>query len=129
MRCCLAQVPLTTAAVESFAVRSLARPVTVVSDGLKCFAVLGDLGIVHRSIVTGSASATLLQCTAVNTLLGSLKTALNDTYHALNFAKYTHLCLGAVHSSSFAVSICKPSSGACLRPLFPSHLGCGAAFV
>jgi hypothetical protein len=96
--CCFAQVPFTTAAVENFAAKSLARPVTVFSDGLGCFAVLADLGIVHRRIVTGggSASAKLPQFTAVNTLLGNLKTAFNGTYHAFGFAKYAHRYLGAV---------------------------------
>jgi ribosomal protein L37AE/L43A len=96
--CCLAQAPFTTAAVENFAAKSLARPVTVVSDGLGCFGVLADLGIVHRRIVTGggSASVKLPQFTAVNTLLGNLKTAINGTYHALDFAKYAHRYLGAV---------------------------------
>lgn len=96
--CCLAQAPFTTAAVENFAARSLARPVTVFSDGLGCFAVLADLGIVHRRIVTGggSASAKLPQFTAVNTLLGNLKTAINGTYHAFGFAKYADRYLGAV---------------------------------
>lgn len=98
VRCCFAQVPFTTAAVENFAAKSLARPVTVFSDGLGCFAVLADLGIVHRRIVTGggSASAKLPQFTAVNTLLGNLKTAFNGTYHAFDFAKYAHRYLGAV---------------------------------
>jgi hypothetical protein len=39
---------------------------------------------VHRRIVTGGGSAgvKLPQFTAVNTLLGNLKTAINGTYHA-----------------------------------------------
>jgi ribosomal protein L37AE/L43A len=96
--CCLAQVPFTTAAVVNFASRSLARPVTVHSDGLGCFGVLADLGMVHRRIVTGggSAGAKLPQFTAVNTLLGNLKTAFNGTYHAFDFAQYAHRYLGAV---------------------------------
>lgn len=96
--CCLAQAPFTTAAVENFAARSLARPVTVFSDGLGCFAILAELGMVHRRIVTGGggASAKLPQFTAVNTLLGNLKTAFNGTYHAFDFAKYAHRYLGAV---------------------------------
>jgi ribosomal protein L37AE/L43A len=96
--CCFAQVPFTTTAVKNFAAKSLARPVTVFSDGLGCFAVLADLGMVHRRIVTGggSASAKLPQFTAVNTVLGNLKTAFNGTYHAFGFAKYAHRYLGAV---------------------------------
>jgi hypothetical protein len=86
------------AAVENFAAKSLARPVTVVSDGLGCFSVLAGLGIVHRRIVTGggSTSAKLPQFTAVNTLLGNRKTAINDTYHAFDFAKHAPRYLGAV---------------------------------
>lgn len=96
--CCLAQAPFTTAAVEAFAAKSLARPTTVVSDGLGCFAVLASLGMVHKPTVTGggSASAKLPQFTAVNTVLGNLKTAINGTYHSFDFAKYAHRYLGAV---------------------------------
>jgi ribosomal protein L37AE/L43A len=96
--CCLTPMPFTTAAVEKFAAKSLARPVTVVSDGLGCFAVLADLGMVHHRVVTGggSASVKLPQFTAVNTLLGNLKTTIKGTYHAFDFAKYAHRYLGAV---------------------------------
>jgi hypothetical protein len=54
--------------------------------------------MVHRRIVTGggSAGAKLPQFTAVNTLLGNLKTAFNGTYHAFDFAQYAHRYLGAV---------------------------------
>ena len=50
------------------------------------------VGAQHERIVTrgGKASAKLPQFKAINTLLGNLKTAINGTYHAFNFAKYAH---------------------------------------
>jgi ribosomal protein L37AE/L43A len=96
--CCLTQAPFTTAAVLDFAAKSLARPTTVVSDGLGCFAVLASLGMVHQRTITGggSASAKMPQFAAVNTLPGNLKTTIKDTYHSFDFAKYAHRYLGAV---------------------------------
>ncbi len=36
------------------------------------------------------------QFTAINTVLGNLKTALAGTYHAIDFAKYAHRYLAEV---------------------------------
>ena len=50
------------------------------------------MGAEHERVVTGGgkASVRLLQFRAVNTLLGNLRTAIGDTYHAFCFAKYAH---------------------------------------
>lgn len=94
---CFAQVPFTKDALASFAKRSLARPLTVASDGLGCFAALAVAGV-HERHVTGSgrASAKLRQFQAVNTVLSNLKTAMSGTYHAVRFAKYAHRYLAEV---------------------------------
>jgi hypothetical protein len=89
---CFAQRPFTNEAMSEFAAKSLALPLTVVSDGLGCFTVAGDIGAVHDRTVTGGgkASVKLPQFRAVNTVLGNVKNALCGTYHAFNFAKYAH---------------------------------------
>ena len=71
MLVCFAQVPFTKSALADFAAKSLARPLTVVSDGLACFAALQDAGV-HEVTVTGggAGSVRLPQFKAVNTILG-----------------------------------------------------------
>jgi len=89
---CFAKQPFTSEAVAIWAAKSLATSAHVVSDGLWCFRGVKIIGADHEPIVTGSGkgSAKLPQFKAVNTLLGNLKTALNGTYHAFDFAKYGH---------------------------------------
>jgi len=89
---CFAKQPLTTEAMAIWAAKSLATSAQVVSDGLWCFRAVTIIGADHESTVTGGgkASTKLLQFKAINTLLGNLKTALNGTYHAFDFAKYAH---------------------------------------
>lgn len=88
-RVCMAQLPFRREAIAEFSAARLARPLTVVSDGLDCFKVLADSGV-HERIVTGggSASAKMPQFHAVNTVIGNLKTAIAGTYHGFKFAKY-----------------------------------------
>lgn len=88
---CLAQLPFTNEALQRFADRSLVRPLTVVSDGLACFAVTQTAGV-HERIVTGGgkASAANPKFNAVNTTLSNLKTAISGAYHAIGFQKYAH---------------------------------------
>jgi transposase-like protein len=95
---CFSQRPFTTEAVAEFMATSLGLPLTVVSDGLGCFAVTASLGAVHDRTVTGGgkASVALEQFRAVNTVLGNLKTAMTGTYHAINFAKYAQRYLAEV---------------------------------
>ena len=53
---------------------SIALPAIVVADGLNCFAVAQELGMVHRRTVTGGGrvSVEVLHHWAVNTVLGYL---------------------------------------------------------
>jgi ISXO2-like transposase domain len=94
---CFAQRPFTKQALEEFAAKSLAPPVTAVSDGLWCFTAVESVGI-HERTVTGHsrASVKLPQFQAVNTVLSNLKTAMAGTYHAVKFAKYAHRYLAEV---------------------------------
>jgi ribosomal protein L37AE/L43A len=89
---CFAKQPFTTEAVAIWAAKSLATSAHVVSDGLWCFRAVTIIGADHKPTVTGGdkASTKLPQFKAINTLLGNLKTALNGTYHAFDFAKYAH---------------------------------------
>ena len=88
---CLAQVPLTKAAVQAFVDRCLVRPLTVVSDGLSCFTVSAEAGVHERIVVSaGNASAAYARFNAVSTAQSNLKTAISGAYHSIKFAKYAH---------------------------------------
>jgi hypothetical protein len=95
---CLSLRPFTNDSLKEFAAKSLVAPATVVSDGLGCFTVVADRGLVHERHVTGggAASAGRLEFRAVNTALANLKTSLAGTFHAFDFAKYGHRYLGLV---------------------------------
>lgn len=58
----------------------------VVSDGLHCFAGIGQAGFLHESIVTGGgyASMQIKVFTWVNTMLGNVKKAIHRTYHSVS---------------------------------------------
>jgi hypothetical protein len=90
-RVCLAAIPHRRKAVAEFCEAHVVRPVTIVSDGLACFAAAEDAGI-HEVVVTGGgrASAQDARFQGVNIYLGNLKSALNGTYRAFKFAKYAH---------------------------------------
>jgi hypothetical protein len=87
---CFSQRPFTNESMEEFAAKSLVLPLTVVSDGLACFAAVAGAGGLHDRTVTGGgkASVKLPQFLAVNTILGNLKRSLGGTYHSFEFAKY-----------------------------------------
>jgi len=87
---CLSKLEFTKEAIAQWARKSLCASAEVVSDGLRCFQALTVGGASHERIVTGggAASVKLPAFSAVNTLLGNLKTALSGTYHAFGFAKY-----------------------------------------
>jgi hypothetical protein len=87
---CLSLRPFTNESILEFAASSLALPLTIVSDGLSCFAAMAAQRAVHDRTVTGGgkAAVALPQFRAVNTLLGNLKTALTGTYHSIDFRKY-----------------------------------------
>jgi len=88
-RVCLSQIPHRLTDVARFCNEHLERPVTVVSDGLACFAAARHAGV-HEAIVTGggSASAKDHRFQGVNIYLGNLKSAITGTYRHFNFAKY-----------------------------------------
>ena len=89
VRACFVQCSFTKEAVEAFAAKSLARPLTVVSDGLGCFTATTGAGVHERHVTGGGkASVKLPHFRAVNTVLSNLKTALCGTYHAFDFVKY-----------------------------------------
>lgn len=87
---CLSKLEFTKEAIAEWARKSLFAATEVVSDGLWCFQAVTVCGASHERIVTGggAASVKLPAFSAVNTLLGNLKTALSGTYHAFGFAKY-----------------------------------------
>lgn len=89
-RVCLSLRPFTSESLQEFAAQSLARPLTVVSDGLGCFAAMARQAGVHDRNVTGGgqAAAKHPKFTAINTVLGNLKTALRGAYKAFDFAAY-----------------------------------------
>ena len=95
---CFAQRPFTKDSFTNFMAKSMALPLTVVSDGLGCFTVTAEMGAVHDRTVTGGGkdSVKLRQFWAINTVLGNLKTALTGTYHAIKFAKYAGRYLAEV---------------------------------
>lgn len=90
-RVCLAAIPHRRKAVAEFCEAHVVRPVTIVSDGLACFAAAEGAGV-HEAVVTGGgrASAQDARFQGVNIYLGNLKSALNGTYRAFKFAKYAH---------------------------------------
>lgn len=95
---CLSKRPFTKKSIDTFIARSLALPVTLVSDGLSCFTAVQDAGIVHERHVTGggATSASHPAFRAINTLLGNIKTSLSGTYHAFGFEKYADRYLAQV---------------------------------
>lgn len=95
---CFSQQPFTKEAMDRFLARSLALPLTLVSDGLSCFTTVQGKGVVHRRIITGGGkqAVELPQFMAINTVLGNFKTALSGTYHAVKFWKYAPRYLAEV---------------------------------
>lgn len=88
----------TSNAIEQWAKNCLAPGTRVTSDGLACFAGVTQAGCIHMPTVVGAAKPKdLPQFKWVNTVLGNLKTTLDGTFHALDFAKY-----GQAYLSAFA---------------------------
>jgi len=88
----------TNKSIEEFLARHTALPLTLVSDGLHCFEAATSAGAVHDREITGGGKASVLneKFVAVNTLIGNVKTALTETYHAIKFAKYAYRYLAEV---------------------------------
>lgn len=74
----------TKKAVKKLAARIVARGAHVVTDGLRCFEAVADVGCTHQAIVTGSGrkAARHPAFRAVNTVLANVKTAITATFHA-----------------------------------------------
>ena len=54
---CFSKRTFTKESLREFIFTSIALPATVVSDGLNCFAVAQELGMVHHRTVTGGGRA------------------------------------------------------------------------
>jgi len=81
----------TNCSIGLWARKRLAVGSVVASDGLACFPAVEDAGCIHELHVVGPGNrSTDLKCFKwVNTLLGSLKTAMKGTYHSFNIWKYS----------------------------------------
>ncbi len=77
----------TMESVKAWAKQALAADADVVSDGLKSFAAVLNVGRSHEPIVAGPGKkgAQHPSFKWVNTLLGNLKTSLAGTHHAFRF--------------------------------------------
>lgn len=92
----------TNHAVADWAKRALAQNAQTASDGPQAFSTPADRSS-HEHVVMGGGpqSLSLPAFRWVNTLLGNLKTALLDTYHAFGFRKYGQryrpsICTGSI---------------------------------
>ena len=75
-------------AIKEWADLHLAPGTVVTSDGLACFAAVGDAGCVHMPTVVGdSKPRDLPEFAWVNTVLGNLKTTLAGAHHAFDYGK------------------------------------------
>ncbi len=79
--------------VSHWAKQHLQSDSTVISDGLACFSAVRDAGCQHISIVTGGGyqSVTKKEFAWVNTMIGNVKNAKIDIYHAIypkHFPRY-----------------------------------------
>ena len=79
----------TREAIERWALARLEPECDVCSDGLKCFAVLAEIGhahTVHTAKRREAAAAPAMRW--VNTVLSNIKRSIDGSYHAFRFAKY-----------------------------------------
>lgn len=98
-RVCLAPIPFTKDAIQTWANRRLDAEARVVSDALPSVAAgLAAEIAQHQAIRTGRGRAAALhpEFRTLNIVLGNLKTAITGTYHAFKFAKYAPRYLGDV---------------------------------
>ena len=126
---CLRQQPHTSEQVAVFAAEHLATSARVVSDGLSCFRATTIVGAEHEPVVTrgGEASVARPELRAVNTLLGNLKTAIEETHHAFEFAKYAHRYL-AEFQYRFKMTYDASPSGAMVMIVSPATQTATCAF-
>jgi hypothetical protein len=73
-------------AIRSWAKDSLSSDCNILSDGLRCFGVLSEMGYSHEIHIVGNSNDSLKTAPFnwVNTILGNLKTALSGTFHKLS---------------------------------------------
>jgi len=73
-----------------WAQEALAPEALLVSDGLACFVAAGELLVEHERVVVGTRKSSDLECFFhwVNTLLGNIKSSIQETYHGFKFDKY-----------------------------------------
>ena len=74
-----------SADIAAWAQQHLRIGTRVVSDGLACFNGVSAAGCAHEKVVVGSGKASVEhpEFRWVNTLLGSIKSELRPTYHAV----------------------------------------------
>lgn len=85
----------TSQAITDWARRNLLPGCDVRSDGLNCFAGVIDAGCAHSYVVVGDRKPRELpQFKWVNTVLGNLKTMINEAHKAFKFRKYASQYLG-----------------------------------
>lgn len=94
----LAPLRFTADDLGRWARQALAADAHLVSDGLHAFRAAGAEVATHERHVVGSGRQAVEHpaFTAVNIVLGNLKTAIAGTYHAFDFAKYAHRYLAEV---------------------------------
>ncbi len=69
----------TKAALKAYGAASIAPGSLVVSDGLSCFEGIGEAGLLHIAVATGSGRPTDERFKWVNTGLGNIKSAITGT--------------------------------------------------
>ncbi|MGQ0501177.1 MAG: IS1595 family transposase [Panacagrimonas sp.] len=96
---CFQAMRFTKAAIQDWANRAIHPDAVVYSDALPSVrAGLAAEVVEHHAIRTGSGRESVLhpEFRNVNTVLGNLKTAINGTYHAFDFATYAPRYLAEV---------------------------------
>lgn len=80
----------TKAAIKGYAQAGVAPASHVVSDGLNCFRIFGQLNYSHERIVSGGGRASVENPAFnwVNTMLGNVKNAITGNLHAIG---HTHV--------------------------------------
>ena len=94
----LSPTPFTKTALAAWSEAALDREAYVLTDGLGGFRGITGTVTCHHRIIVGSGRAAVQhpEFRWVNTILGNLKTAINGTYHAFDFAKYATRYLAEV---------------------------------
>lgn len=79
----------TNQAIRDWAANRLEPGCDVCSDGLKCFAVLSELGHAHTVHIAKRREAAKAPAMRwVNTVLSNIKRSIDGSYHSLRFRKY-----------------------------------------